>query len=182
MNNPPFQISLLRPENYSDFVDHMDRHVAESGVDGIHFMPFTPGEKDRPVGVSLEKLLLDIEEPGWHRCWVATDEQSGLIIGHVDLKGGKLKTSAHRCVLGMGIETVYRGMGLGSRLLDTAIGFARKHPQLAWIDLSTFSTNTPARSLYKKKGFSEIGVIRDRFRIEGLSIDDVQMNLRVKDG
>ncbi len=48
---------------------------------------------------------------------------------------------------------------------------------LEWIDLKVFAHNTPARSLYRELGFVDIGVVRDRFRIGGQSIDDVIMTL-----
>lgn len=132
-------------------------------------MPFIPGDIDRPIGVAVDNLMLGIEHKGWHRCWVALDTETDEFVGHVDLKGSQLKTAMHRCDLGMGLEQAYRGCGLGSRLIDAAIAFAMGHPLLHWIDLDTFADNAPARALYKKKGFTEVGVRKDRFRINGVS-------------
>jgi len=165
---------------YPDFAAHMQRHVAESGRNGLHFMPFLAQDPDRPVGVALEKLQLGLHEKGWHRCWVAMNVHMDCIVGHVDLKGSKLRTGLHRCELGLGIEEPWRGQGLGGRLMDTAIAFARAEPTLCWVDLGTFAHNAPARALYLKKGFLEVGCIRDRFRLDGQSIDDVQMTLSVR--
>jgi len=181
MTQDDLQILPLQPELYPAFKAHMERHVDESGRHGIHFMPFLAQDPDRPVGVAADKLLLSLEEKGWHRCWVVLNTRMDCIVGHVDLKGSKLRTGLHRCELGLGIEEPWRGQGLGSRLMDTAIAFARAEPLLHWIDLNTFATNTPARALYLRKGFNEVGCIKDRFRLEGQCIDDVQMNLRVKD-
>lgn len=144
-------------------------------------MPFIPGDVDRPTGVSFEKLLLDIDQKGWHRCWVAVDTLSKRFVGHVDLKAGNLKTSLHRCELGLGVERAYRRCGLGSKLMDIAIAFARQQPQLHWIDLGTFACNIPAQELYLQKGFTQVGIVKDRFRINETSIDNVMMNLNVKE-
>lgn len=181
MNTSSIRIVELRPADYAHFVAHMDRHISESGRNGIHFMPFVPGDTERPVGAALDKLLLGIDAKGWHRCWMAVDTTTNKVVGHIDLKGSPLKTGRHRCDLGMGIEEAYRGKGIGAALMDTAIAFASAHPQLYWIDLGTFSGNLPARALYRKKGFTEVGIIKDRFRINGISIDDVLMTLQVKD-
>lgn len=181
MNMAELQILPLHAELYADFKAHMERHVAESGRNGVHFMPFLAQDPERPVGVALDKLQLGLHEKGWHRCWVACHTRMDCIVAHIDLKGSKLRTGLHRCELGLGIEEPWRGQGLGSRLMDTAIAFARAEPALSWIDLCTFATNTPARALYHRKGFVETGCIRDRFRLDGQSIDDVQMTLRVTD-
>ena len=102
------------------------------------------------------------------------------IVGHVDLKGDHLKTGLHRCELGIGIERPYRGRGLGRRLMETAIEFARAADTLSWMDLRVFSHNVAGRALYRSLGFSEVGTLVDRFRIDGQRIDDVVMTLKVK--
>ncbi|HTR00530.1 MAG TPA: GNAT family protein, partial [Candidatus Acidoferrum sp.] len=90
-----------------------------------------------------------------------------------------LHAGLHRCQLGIGIEGPWRRQGLGERLMQTAIAFAREQPSLQWISLSTFAGNTAARALYQRLGFVEEGVLRDRFRLGGQVIDDVQMILSV---
>lgn len=181
MSQTSIHILPLHPERHADFAEHMERHVAESGRHGVHFMPFLASDPDRPMGVAPDRLLLDLDQKGWVRCWVAVDADTDHVVGHVDLKGSKLRTGLHRCELGLGIEEPWRGQGLGTRLMQVAIGFARAEPRLHWIDLCTFSTNTPARALYRKLGFTEVGLVRDRFRLDGQSVDDVQMVLQVRD-
>lgn len=181
MSNVRIHILPLQADRYPDFRAHMERHVAESGQAGFHFMPFLASDPDRPIGVALDKLSLDPGTKGWHRCWIAVHAQMDCVVGHIDLKGSKLHCGLHRCELGLGIEEPWRGQGLGRRLLQTAIDFARAEPRLHWIDLCTFATNTPARTLYQKLGFRETGIVRDRFRIAGQSIDDVQMSLATRD-
>ena len=83
----------------------------------------------------------------------------------------------HRCTLGIGIEAEFCGKGLGTELLQTILTFARQHACLHWIELGVFHANLPARALYRKFGFVEAGVIRDKFRIAGVNIDDVIMTL-----
>jgi RimJ/RimL family protein N-acetyltransferase len=181
MNQDELQILPLHAGLFADFKAHMERHVVESGRNGQHFMPFVATDPERPVGVELDRLSLPLDEKDWHRCWVVLNLRMGCIVGHIDLKGSKLRTALHRCELGLGIEEPWRARGLGSRLMDTAIAFVRADPRLDWIDLNAFATNHAARVLYQRKGFIEVGCIRDRFRLAGQRIDTIQMTLCVRD-
>lgn len=160
-------------------LEHFQRHRAESGAGGIHFMPFAPGDPTGPRGVSVDEAFSALDHPGWQRWFCAHDVASGLIIGHVDLKSDSLSTGLHRCELGIGIESAYRKNGLGRRLMTEAIGFVSESNTIDWIDLRVFSNNLPARSLYQSLGFVEIGTITDRFRIDSQRIDDVMMTFQV---
>lgn len=161
------------------FDEHFARHRAESGRGEAHFMPFDPNEPGSPRGLDPRLLALPLDAPGWQRWYVALEDGGTRVVGHVDLKGEVLATARHRCELGIGIERAYRGRGLGRRLMETAISFARQSDMLHWLDLRVFAHNTPARALYRTLGFIEIGTVVDRFRIGGSSIDDVMMTLDV---
>ena len=134
-----------------------------------------------PTGprASISKPWIDRRgERGWQRCWVAI-AADGNIVGDVELKGSSLTSELHRCELGIGIERPSRGGGLGRRLMETAIEFARGVETLAWVDLRVFAHNAPGRALYRSVGFVEVGTLADRFRIDGQSIGDVMMTLSV---
>lgn len=170
----------LTPETHEHFAAHRLRHRAESGNGGIHFMPFAPADPDGPKGVGAMNLIIPVGAQKWERCFVVVESGTDTVFGHVNLRGGHLKVGLHRCELGLGLELAYRGQGLGTLLMQKAIAFAKAQPELHWIDLSTFAINTPARTLYQKLGFSEVGIIPDRFRIQDESIADVLMTLNVK--
>lgn len=160
------------------FQAHFARHRAESGRGDVHFMPFAPNDPDGPKGLDVDALDRPLSELGWQRWFVAFAE-NGNIVGQVDLRGSGLRSGLHRCELGIGVERPYRGEGLGKRLMETAIDFARDAGTLMWIDLNVFAHNTAGRALYQKLGFVEIGTLVDRFRVEDSSIDDVIMTLNV---
>ncbi len=167
----------LTPVEWARFRAHFKRHRAESGRGDPHFLPFAADDPEGPRGIDLEALDKPLSERGWQRCWVAIAGE--MIVGHVELKGDGLSTGLHRCVLGIGIERPHRGGGLGRRLMTAAIDFARGAPTLAWIDLRVFGHNAAGRALYRDLGFVELGTVADCFRVEGQSIDDVIMTLRV---
>jgi len=170
----------IRPLTARDvmaFDAHFARHRAESGRGDPHFMPYEPGG-DGPRGLSPVALDRPLDQPGWQR-WFAALTDDGRIVGHVNLKGDTLRTGLHRCRLGIGIERSHRQRGLGTRLMTTAIEFAREARSIDWIDLTVFAHNSAARGLYARLGFREVGTIPDRFRIGPTSIDDVMMTLDV---
>lgn len=51
----------------------------------------------------------------------------------------------------------YRGLGIGSKLLQTVIDFGRKE-NFACVKLSVIGTNTHAKKLYERTGFREESV------------------------
>jgi ribosomal protein S18 acetylase RimI-like enzyme len=119
-----------------------------------------------------------LTKPKWRRAFVLVSEH-GWIVGHVDLQGDEFRAGLHRCELGIGVERPYRRLGFGRQLLESAIDFARTSRTIDWIDLYVFGHNVVARALYRNLGFEEAGTVRDRFRIEGRSIEDVIMTLKV---
>ena len=102
------------------------------------------------------------------------------MIGHSDLRARGVETAKHRALLGLGVETAQRGRGLGATLLQTTIDWARAHPLLEYVDLSVFAHNAPAIALYERSGFVQTGRVNDLFRVDGTSIDDVQMTLPLR--
>jgi RimJ/RimL family protein N-acetyltransferase len=75
------------------------------------------------------------------------------IVANLDLIGLKRQSMAHVAQLGIGILAPWRGQGLGRRLMQTAIDWARPHPTLQRIELNVYADNLPAIALYEKFGF-----------------------------
>jgi len=173
-------ISPLGVQDIVLFDQHMQRHVAESGRGDYHFMPFEPDGSEGPKSLDASKLALKLTDKSWQRWWVARSADGQKIVGHIDLKGGELKTQLHRCELGVGIEREWRSQGLGKNLMQVAIRFCRLAPSIDWLDLNVFAHNKNARALYANLGFVELGTYVDRFRIGAGSIDDVIMVLDVR--
>ena len=79
----------------------------------------------------------------------------------------------------MGVARSHRRRGGGSLLLGAAIAWARHQQSIDWIDLGVFSDNPGAQRLYERHGFQILGRTRDRFRVDGVSLDDTEMTLNV---
>jgi RimJ/RimL family protein N-acetyltransferase len=170
-------IALLAEANLPALVAHIDRHTRESGNGDPIFRPRT---LDAPIDerATMERhrvgWALPLDEPNWLRTWGVVID--GTICGHLDLHGGRLSSEGHRALLGMGVERPWRGKGHGKALLGAAITWARR-AELSWLDLGVFAHNHRARALYAAVGFVEVGFTRDRFRVDGVAIDDIAMAL-----
>lgn len=158
------------------FARYVARHVAESGVGGAPiFAPMThvdEGEVEAGARTRWEKRL---DEPNFGRAFVLWEAEE--IVGHVELRGGRIPSELHRLQLGMGMLQRLVGRRHGQRLLDRAIGWARERG-FAWIDLGVFAGNDRARRLYERNGFVPVGLREDAFRLpDGTRIDDHFMTL-----
>jgi len=89
--------------------------------------------------------------PAKERCWMA--EKDGEIAGSVFLVRKSNTVAKLRLLY---VEPAVRGFGIGSRLIDECVRFAR-HPAYRNITLWTQSELDAARRLYKKAGFTLIG-------------------------
>jgi ribosomal protein S18 acetylase RimI-like enzyme len=93
---------------------------------------------------------------------------------------GRTVKSQHVRVLGMLVIEGYREMGIGSMLMDYALGWAREQPGVEKVVLGVFSNNERAFHLYEKFGFKVEGVRKRHYYIEGKPEDEIDMALFVK--
>ena len=180
-------IRALLPSDAPAFADHLCRNLPTSGTGTtpIFFVRSRHTKLDHPAMVkrSEEWWSKQVGEPGWERGWGAF-EGSGTeqrIVGAISLQTARYADSqSHRAGLGMGIEDGFRSAGVGSGLMKASIDWAIEQKFLSWIDLGVFAHNHPARRLYEKFGFIEAGRTCDFCRIDGHSVDDIQMVLDLR--
>ena len=60
-----------------------------------------------------------------------------------------------------------------------AIQWAKQQQTLSWLQLAVFAHNEPAKALYRKFGFIEVGTTPDMFRVFGKEVTDTAMILRL---
>lgn len=155
--------------------------AAGSGVDGeAHSHAYSQSEPfDFDAGHRREVIRWSTEADsvGYRRVWRLFDRDQ--IVGYLHLAGGGLRSELHRAELGMGVAHSYRRQGGGRLLMTTAIEWARNQRNIAWIDLGVFSDNPGAQRLYEAHGFQVVGRTADRFRVNGQSLDEIEMTLNV---
>lgn len=101
-------------------------------------------------------------------------------VGYVKL-GHRTDLASNRHVLeiyGLAVDPCFRHCGIGQSLMEAAIDEARRRGAVK-LGLRVFGPNIAAQALYRRCGFEVVAVLRDEFRIEGRSIDDVLMELRL---
>ena len=177
-----YDVRPLGPSDVAALLDLLAVIHQESGTDGVPIN--TPmGESDRPDRAVHRRSLIDqwsreLSDVHWMRAWGAWVD--GELVGQILVEGGPVHTAVHRARFGMGVRQSYWGVGIGGALLDAAVAWATDQAELDWLDLSVFSLNAAARSLYASRGFEEMGVRVDAFRIDGQSIDDIEMTRPVR--
>lgn len=174
------RIEVLDRASITAQIAHLLRSAPENGRDGDAYSRAREPD-DLPDPTTLASHLADawtrpLDACGWERCIAL--RVGAEIVGHLDLRGGQIPTELHRANIGMGLERPHRRAGHGRRMLEHAIAWSRA-AGLAWLDLGVFTNNAPARALYRRCGFVEVGTFTDRFRIEGHRVDDVAMVLRL---
>jgi len=176
------EIRLAQPSDSQWHWEHLNRIHQESGRDGDFI--FNPQED---WGVPLDNFMKSYEaklsksfpEIGWARTWVLADADG--IYGDLQLMHRPpLKNALHRALLMMGIQRSHRNQGLGSKMMTEALTWAKAQPGLDWIELHVFENNLPAKKLYTRFGFREIGTTPDMFRVHGAQIANTSMVLKLR--
>lgn len=115
-------------------------------ADLLHLMQ----ELDPTIPVSTEMLRRAVEAPQTH---VFAAMEGGRIIGTASLCVFESPTGRKASVEDVVVDSRYRGQGLGRKLLEHVIGFARQ--ELADVDLHLTSRpqRVAANALYRSLGF-----------------------------
>jgi RimJ/RimL family protein N-acetyltransferase len=131
--------------------------------------------------IAEERDGLATEPPIDIESWAATFSLAGFFLADADGQIiGSIYVGASRFgfgEIGMGVARPWRGCGVGTALLDTAIGYARDQG-LHKLSLDVFPHNAAAIALYRKFGFVEEGRrIKQYRRASGELWDSVEMGL-----
>ena len=107
-------------EELEPFFEYLERQVESNGV-GLnpYFQPISNSvnELDERVKCAFSLgIYASFSHRNWRKCWVVKND-CGSILGHVDLRHYAEEHHSHRVLLGMGVDKVMRGRGIGSELI-----------------------------------------------------------------
>ncbi len=102
------------------------------------------------------------------------------IIGNIDLTGNPRIMMQHTAIIGMGMLTDWRNVGLGTEFMKSSIDWAKENPMLELLLLQVYCENISAIYLYKKMGFKENGIVENYFKNGAEYHDNLMMSLVVK--
>ena len=101
-----------------------------------------------------------------------------IIAGNAIVERNRVERYKHRAEISITVLKDYWGRGIGSSLMEMMIDFAKKSG-LEILYLEVRADNERAIALYRKFGFSEIGVYKDFFKIEEKYYDALLMMLKI---
>lgn len=116
--------------------------------------------------------LIDCE-----RCLLLVATIRGEVVGSLAAfqdDGGENPRTAHILQLGLHLAEEYRGLGIGSRMLQYVDAWAREH-RFKKLEASIFTTNKRSLHLFTRSGFQEEGTRLKRLWVGNQYFDEVLM-------
>jgi len=129
---------------------------------------------DRPWTVGQEARYLE-SLSGREAFYVAVNEKAGIIgFQSLDLWSPVLSSMAHVGQIGTFLLPNWRGQGIGPRLWNASLSFAREagYRKLA---VQIRASNVAAQKFYRRLGFEECGRLTRQVIIDGVEDDEVLM-------
>ena len=135
----------------------------------------TFGSEGVPFTVEDEENYLSGIEKASHSCMLLA-KCGDRIVGNVAVNGSPNERLRHKGELAISVVKEAWGQGVGTRLMEQAILFARG-AGMTVLHLAVRTDNRRAIGLYKKCGFEKIGHFPGMMIIDGQRIDYDLMNL-----
>jgi putative acetyltransferase len=108
------------------------------------------------------------------RFWLLVAEVDGTIVGTSGMQFGEHDRS-HTGRVGMMVDTMHQGKGVGSALMAAAVDLAENWLGLTRIQLEVYPDNIPGIGLYEKFGFEREGVMQGFAFRDGEYVDVIVM-------
>jgi RimJ/RimL family protein N-acetyltransferase len=101
-------------------------------------------------------------------------EVDGAVVGRLSLARDPHPSSRHVADLGVMVAASHRHRGIGTRLLEEAVSWARTSG-IRKLELHVFPWNEPALGLYETFGFEREGYRKEHYARDGRYVDAILM-------
>jgi len=130
-----------------------------------HYGKDAESEREYISGLDGSKSLLIVAETG--------SEVIGCLAG-LQADAGKRPETAHILHLGLHLKEPFRGLGIGTHLLDYAVAWGAEKG-FKKLEANIFTTNKYSLGMFTKAGFAEEGVRKNRIQVGRDFINEVLM-------
>ncbi len=158
---------ILRPAEPDDSCEIIDtirsNALERSYVLMEQYGKDTQSERDYIGGLDRKKNLLVVAS--------TADDVIGCLAA-LQADGGRRNETTHILHVGLHLREAFRGLGIGSKMLAYAVKWA-KESGFRKLEASIFTANRKSLKLFRKAGFREEGVRRQRIRMGRDYIDEV---------
>ena len=170
-NDTTLVIREAQKEEAAKVLEYVDKMAAETD-----YLTFGQGEFD---------MSLEDEEKFLENCIKLTNqlfvvaEVDGAIIGNLSFIGGNRPRTFHTGEVGVTVLKKYWKLGIGSKLLETLIEWAKLSGTIQKLNLRVRPDNDRAIRLYEWFGFVREGLITREHSINGKFYDSIFMGLQI---
>lgn len=141
------------------------------------FFVSSPNEIPSNINKEKEKIRKSFGEGNLYIVY----EIEGLVVGFLVFNRFAHQRLNHAGSIGMGITDEYTNQGIGTKLIEFLINWAKKQNDLEKICLGVTSVNERAIKVYRRMGFVEEGRQRNQIKYEDGSYgDDILMAYYLK--
>lgn len=164
----------IRKANKSDakaIIDYLNVIAGESD-----FLTFGIGQID--ITIEQEEDFIENSLKNNNALFIIA-EINGKIVGNLNFSGGLRKRTAHVGEFGVSVLKEYWANGIGEKLIKYLICWSESSGIIRKINLRVRTDNTRGIRLYKKLGFSEEGIVKREFLINGEFYDSLLMGLLI---
>ncbi len=158
------------PDDAPALIEQVRRLTEEPDID----IPLEPGEFT--LTEEQERQVL-VEYAAAENSVLLVAETAGTIVGMLNCQGGKRKATRHVVTLGMSVRKEYRNQGIGGKLMEQAVAWAKGTGVVTRIELAVYARNARAIHLYERFGFVVEGQRQRAVRHGDVYLDDLIMAL-----
>ena len=102
-----------------------------------------------------------------------------IIVGQLVFRGGKRPRIRHTGEFGVSVLKKYWGLGIGRKLMEYMLSWAKESSVIRKVNLKVRSDNQAAISLYESLNFAYEGTITREFFINGIFYDSIHMGKEI---
>ena len=161
-------IRMIAPEDAQQFLEL--NHKLD---DETKWMLLEPGERTNTAEQTRNRIEHTLKQDNEA---VFVVEVENTLVGYASVIGGYLNRTKHKASVVTGILQEYAGKGIGSRLFDSLMLWAKESP-LRRLELTVMTHNERAIALYQKFGFQIEGRQEGSLMIDGVLVDEFGMAL-----